>query len=132
MNISKSKKVVVFFGVVAVFVLVLGFKMFVLPEINTAQKPWSVVYLATGEIYIGKVSHFPRFRITGETYILQVVQSPAEEEGMEPQASFQLMPIKDVLWAPEKLYLNREQVVFYGPVLETSRVGEAIKEAGKW
>ena len=114
-----------------VVVLVLGFGFYVYSEMNISKKPWSVVYLATGEIYVGKLSHFPKFQISSETYILQVVRIPAEE-GMEEQTSFQLTPIQDALWAPEKLYLNREQVVFYGPVLETSKVGEAIKEAGKW
>ena len=130
----KSKKSLIIL-VVAVLVLALG--TFLYSELNISKKPWSVVYLATGEIYVGKISCFPKFRISGDAYILQVVKIPVEptegeEVSEEPQTSFQLTPIQDALWSPEKLYLNRKQVVFYGPVLETSKVAEAIKEVGKW
>lgn len=125
----RTKKSLIVTVVIIILVLALGY--FVYSEVNIAKKPWSVVYLATGEIYVGKISHFPKFQVSGDAYILQLVKTPAEE-GVEAQTSFQLTPILDALWAPEKLYLNRDQVVFYGPVLETSQVAEAIKEVGKW
>ena len=125
----RTKKSLVITGILVILVLALGYCAY--SEMNIAKKPWSIVYLATGEIYVGKISCFPKFQISSDAYILQVVKTPAEE-GVEAQTGFQLTPIQDALWAPEKLYLNREQVIFYGPVLETSKVGEAIKEAGKW
>lgn len=133
---KKSKKSLIILLVVIV-VLIFGFGFYLYSELAISKKPWLVVYLATGEIYVGKISHFPRFQISGDAYILQVVEIPTEQiEGEEPTGetttSFQLTPIQDALWAPKKLYLNQDQVVFYGPVQETSKVGEAIKEAGKW
>ena len=131
----RTKKSLVITGILVILVLALGYCAY--SEMNIAKKPWSVVYLATGEIYVGKISCFPKFQISNDAYILQVVKVPVEQiEGQEPTGetttSFQLTPIQDALWAPEKLYINRDQVIFYGPVLETSKVGEAIKEAGKW
>lgn len=125
---KKSKKcLIICISVIVVLVLALG--VFLYSELAISKKPWSVVYLATGEIYVGKISCFPKLQIH-DAYILQVVTTPAEE-GVEAQTSFQLTPLKDALWAPKKLYLNSKQVVFYGPIEETSQVAEAIREAGK-
>ena len=92
------------------------------------SKEHSVVYLSTGEIYIGKLSYLsmPRFKLT-DAYRLQAVKDPADET----KTNFQLTPLKDALWSPQKLYLNPDQVVFYGPIEESSKAGEALKNAGK-
>jgi flagellar basal body-associated protein FliL len=130
----KSKKsIIIFIVVIVLLILALGY--FLYSELNISKKPWSVVYLATGEIYVGKVSCFPKLRIT-DAYILQMVNKPVEptageEVTGETKTSFQLTPIKDALWAPKKLYLNPKQVVFYGPVEENSKVAEAIRNAAK-
>ena len=127
---KKSKKSLII-CISVIVVLVLGFGFYVYSELNISKKPWSVVYLTTGEIYVGKISSFPKLQIF-DAYILQVVKKTEEEiEAGEPQTSFQLTPLKDALWAPKKLYLNSNQVVFYGPVREDSKVAEAIREAGK-
>lgn len=121
-----KKSSIIHFGII--IVLVLAIAIFAYSEMDISKKPWSVVYLTTGEIYVGKISHFPKFQISGDAYLLQVVKK--QEEGSEEiKTSFQLTPIKEALWAPKKLYLNSDQVVFYGPVLETSKVAEAIRGA---
>ena len=128
--------VVAFFGVVK-FLKISSFS-----ELGVSENQWSVVYLASGEIYVGKISPVHtawgvgrEVEVSGDAYILQVVKNTVEPEGGgQPQVetNFQLTPINEALWAPEKLYVNKKQIVFYGPVLESSKVGEAIKEAGKW
>jgi len=126
----KSKKCLII--LIVVVVLVFGFGFYLYSELAISKKPWSVVYVTTGEIYIGKLSSFPRFQLF-DAYLLQVVKKPGAEtdEGVQEETQFQLTPLKDALWAPKKLYLNKEQVVFYGPVREDSRVAEVIREAGK-
>lgn len=127
----KSKKsLIIFIVVIVLLVLTLGFCVY--SELNISKKPWSVVYLTTGEIYVGKISCFPKLQIH-DAYILQLVKKPAEGEEVteETKTSFQLTPLKDALWAPKKLYLNPKQVVFYGPVEENSKVAEAIRGASK-
>jgi len=130
----KSKKFLCVFVVVVVLVLVFG--VYVYSELNISKKPWSMVYLTTGEIYIGKISNFPKLQIH-DAYIFQVVNRPVEptegaigEEG-KTETSFQLTPLKDALWASKKLYLNSKQLVFYGPLREDSKALEAIREVGK-
>ena len=129
----KSKKSLIIF-IVVIVLLVLAFGFYVYSELNISKKPWSVVYLTTGEIYVGKVSHFPKLQLF-DAYILQIVTPPEAktEEGIQekPKTSFQLTPLKDALWAPKKLYLNPKQVVFYGPIEENSKVAEAIRGAAK-
>ena len=132
----KSKKSLVIFSGVIVLAVLICLALFVVPATKITNKPWSVIYLATGEIYVGQISKCPVFhlkglQISGDSYILQVVKTPVEGTE-ELQTNFQLTPIKEALWAPKKLYLNREQVVFFGPVSETSKVAEAVKEADKW
>ena len=84
---------------------------------------FSVVYMATGEVYIGELSTFPRLSLVNG-YQYQTVNDPKTEG----KTSLQLAPLSDAVWAPRKLYLNRDQVVFYGPIAETSQVFKAIKD----
>ena len=92
------------------------------------SKEHSVVYLSTGEIYIGKLSYLsvPKFKLV-DAYRLQAVKDAEDET----KTNFQLTPLKDALWSPQKLYLNPDQVVFYGPIEEGSSAGEALRDAGK-
>ena len=85
---------------------------------------YSVVYLATGEVYVGKLTTFPDLELTG-SYILQVTKSATDPT----QSAFQLQPIDQALWAPKVLHLVKDNVVFYGPILPTSKIGQAL--AGK-
>jgi len=80
---------------------------------------FSVVYLTTGEVYVGKLS-YPQMTLT-DAYILQTTQDPSG------QNTFQLVPLSEALWATKEIRLNRDQIVFSGPIMEKSRVVEAIK-----
>ena len=89
---------------------------------NAFNKPYSAVYLSTGEIYIGKLSTFPKLALS-DVYLLQVVPNPDDAT----QKAFQLAPLKDSLWAPDRIYLNDEQVIFIAPVREDSEVAKTLK-----
>jgi len=86
------------------------------------SKPYSVVYLSTGEIYVGKLSTFPRL-ILKDAYLLQLV--PDAEDSS--QSSYQLVPLSSTLWSPQKIYLNDDQVVFTAPVRDDSKVAQTLK-----
>ena len=94
--------------------------------INKANKEagYSVVYLSTGEVYIGKLSTFPDFELK-DAYILQV----AKDEKDASKTNFQITPVSEALWAPESIHLVKDNVVFYGPLLSTSKIAQTI--AGK-
>jgi len=89
---------------------------------NTKTKNnYSIVYLSTGEVYVGKLSTFPDLRLK-DAYILLVTQDPADKT----KNNFQLNPIAEALWAPEYLQLTKENVVFHGPLLKTSKIAETL------
>jgi len=114
MHISKKNIIVGF-----VVLVVIGFGFWV----NKTSKDtgYSVVYLATGEVYVGKLTTFPTLQLKNG-YILQIVKDPNDES----KSNFQLQPIKEVLWASEALTLVKDNVVFYGPLLSTSKIAETI------
>ncbi|MCK5123063.1 MAG: hypothetical protein KAQ87_02855 [Candidatus Pacebacteria bacterium] len=123
---SKKKKLVI---VVAVLVIAVAGAMGSCVYTKwQMSKEHSVVYLSTGEIYIGKLSYLsmPKFKLTN-AYRLQAVKDATDET----KTNFQLTPLKDTLYSPKKLYLNPDQVVFYGPIEEGSSAGEALRDAGK-
>lgn len=105
--------------VVAVVLIVLGVAFF----INKKNKgnDYSVVYLTTGEVYIGKLTTFPDFQLR-DGYILVVTK----DETDTTKNNFRLNPINQALWAPESIHLVRNNVAFYGKLLKTSKIAETI------
>ncbi|MBI4193361.1 MAG: hypothetical protein HY536_01915 [Candidatus Colwellbacteria bacterium] len=89
---------------------------------------YSAVYLTTGEIYIGRLSLFPRVSMENP-YLLQIVADEKDKAKTVPQ----LMPLSDVVWSPKRLYINRDRIVFYAPVKSESEAAKALagKEAGR-
>ena len=91
--------------------------------LKNRQQPqgFSVVYLQTGELYVGKLTLFPRMKL--DTAYAVRVSDPAKN-------TFQLNPISEMVWAPQMLYLNREKVVFWGPLDENSSAAKGFKQKG--
>ena len=122
-NMSKSK---LFIGLIVlillILVLVLGYMVFV--KNNQSQKSYSVVYLASGEVYVGQLSLYPKMSLS-DAYVLQVTQDPKDTS----KNNFRLASLKDALWSPDKIYLNKEQVIFYGKVGEGSQIDKTLKQA---
>lgn len=116
--VNKNKfKVVSVILVAVLMVVAVHFSFF-----GKRDNEYSVVYLSNSEVYIGKLTNFPRLSID-DAYLLQVVKDPSDPS----KNNFQLNPIKDTLWAPKHLYINRDQVIFYGPLEEGSKIMETIK-----
>src|SRR3989344_527822 len=112
-----SKNNIILLAVVVVLVVVVGyFKGF-----SRVTSGTSVVYLSTGEVYVGNLSLFPVMELKNG-YILATVPDPADPK----KTNFQLNPLTEALWAPKHLYLNKKQVVFYGPILPNSKIAEAL------
>jgi hypothetical protein len=105
-----------------------GVGTYLIPKIprNAVQRiftpGYSAVYLRTGEMYVGQLYMFPRMKLVNP-YILQSVPASAES----PSGGYQLSPLSQSLWAPNVIYLNPEQVVFYGPVGEGSKIWDALQ-----
>jgi hypothetical protein len=103
--------------VVVLVVLIIG----LLKYKEMKSSGYSVVYLTTGEVYVGKLTTFPSLQLT-DGYILQVTKDAVDPT----KNSFQLNPINQALWAPQVMYMNRQNIVFYGPLLSTSKIAETL------
>ncbi len=113
--------------VIVVVVLVVGFTVSLFGKnLGINKDDYSIVYLTTGEVYIGKLDTFPDFRLD-DAYILQVTKDATDPN----KNNFQLQPIKDALWAPEVLYLIKKNVVFYGPLSSLSAIAKKLAEQVK-
>jgi|SRR3989344_1047996 len=117
-----SKNQVVIIVVILLVVVGVGFWA---KKMNK-EDGYSVVYMTTGEVYIGKLSSFPDFELT-DAYIFQVTKDVTDET----KANFQLQPIKEALWAPKSMHLVKDNVVFYGPLMSNSKIAETIAGQGK-
>jgi len=124
---NRKKKLIITAVAVFVIIAVAVGVFYVYPKLEMG-KSYSVIYLNTGEIYIGKLSYlsFPRFKLT-DAYRLQTIKDPEDET----KTNFQLVPLKESLYSPRELYLNPAQVVFYGPIGETSKASEALRNANR-
>lgn len=123
MPVGKEKKwflVVVILVIVIVLALVLKKS---LASSDAAGTPYSAVYLQSGEMYVGKLTLFPKM-ILRDAYLITNV--PDAEDSTKNNV--QLQPAKNFIWSPTALYLSRQQVVFYGAVGAGSTVDEALKQ----
>ena len=117
-NMNKKNNIVL----AVVLVLVVAGVAFLIYK-NNKKQDYSIVYLTTGEVYIGKIVTFPDFQLTNG-YILQIAKDPADPT----KNNFQLNPIKDALWAPQVLHLVKDNIVFYGPLLSDSVIAKKLAE----
>ncbi|MFA5777921.1 MAG: hypothetical protein WC870_00295 [Candidatus Paceibacterota bacterium] len=117
-----SKKNIVIVGVLVLIIVILGVLQFKAKRADF----YSVVYLTTGEVYVGKLTTFPIFQLK-DSYILQVTKDATDPT----KNNFQLQPISEALWAPESLRLERDNVVFYGPLLASSKIAETLAAQNK-
>ena len=111
--------------VVIVLVLVVLGAGFLINKKN-GENNYSVVYLTTGEVYVGKLSTFPDFELK-DSYILQIAKDATDPA----KSNFQLNPISEALWAPQTLHLIQKNVIFYGPLLPTSKIAQTLAQKGK-
>lgn len=121
MNMSKKNIIV---GVIVV--LVIAGVAFLINKQNQGSGAYSVVYMTTGEVYIGQLSTFPDFQLENG-YILQVSKDVADVA----KNTFKLQPLKDALWAPQSLHLIKDNIAFYGTLMSDSVIAKKLAEQAK-
>ena len=119
MNISKKNIVIV---VVVLVMLGIGFMIYK----NNKDVNYSVIYMTTGEVYVGKLSTFPDFELR-DGFIFQVTKDVKDST----KTNFQLQPIKDALWAPQSMHLIKDNVVFYGELMSDSKIAETLAKQAR-
>lgn len=88
---------------------------------NNKNQDYSIVYLSTGEVYIGKLTTVPDLQLR-DSYILQVTKDVADPS----KNNFQLQPVKDALFAPKSLHLVKDNIIFYGQLTPESKIAQTL------
>ena len=112
-----NKKNIIIVAIVVLVIVGVG----VLVNKKNKEQGYSVVYMTTGEVYIGKLTTFPDLQLT-DGYIFQATKDEKDPN----KNNFQLQPIKDALWAPKSLHLVKDNVVFYGPLSPNSKIAQTL------
>jgi len=85
------------------------------------ESEYSAVYLATGEIYFGKLHRFPKFYLSDAWLLQRGVSSETNPTGIN------ILPFNQAFWGPtDKIYLNRDQVIFIAKLRNDSPVKDFI------
>lgn len=112
-NINK-----ILLGLIVVIVLALA-GLFVWRAWGTGANYYAVS-LKSGELYFGKLSFFPRFKLSN-VYLLQVNQQNS-------QTPVSVQKLTNVFWGPEDyLKINRDEVVWFTKLREDSQLAQLIK-----
>ena len=110
-------------GIVAGVVVIVALFMVAFVYLQWYRGNLSVIYLANGDLYVGKLTTFPRL-VLHEGYQYQTAPDPKD-----PSKSIsRLVPMSEASWAPVQVSLNKSQVIFYGTLLESSDIYKAIKD----
>ncbi|MFH1608416.1 MAG: hypothetical protein ABH951_00145 [Patescibacteria group bacterium] len=118
----KNKNTILVILIVILVLVIVAISTGFLPKFKK-DKQYNMVYLSTGEVYIGKLSSLMSNRIImTDSYILNTVKDMNDET----KTNFQLSPLKDNIVSSEKLYINKDQIIFYGPIKADSKIGEAL------
>jgi hypothetical protein len=111
---SKLKNLIIFLGAILIGIL-LGFSLIYLTK---KKSNYYAVFLNNGAVYFGKLSTFPKLKLS-DAIFFQVDQ--------QGQASFQRF--KEAFWMPKgAIYLNQNSILFIAPLDENSPLVNLIEQ----
>jgi len=101
-------------------VLLIAFLVFLFVKFNSSASQklsrYSAVYLKTGDIYFGELSHFPQFGIKNPWFLQKTV-----DENNQPQIG--IAPLVSVFWKPgNKIILNEKEIIFWARLRSDSQI----------
>lgn len=122
----KTRVILVALVVLVVLVLIgfgvwLGSSLFGAALSNpSGPSPYSAVYLATGDIYYGKLSWFPFPHLT-DVWVLEHGQNASG------QAQIGVAPFTSSFWGPvDEIDLNPREIVFWTRLRNDSQLAQAL------
>jgi hypothetical protein len=133
----KSKKMWVTSALVVVVLVVLGLgagaysMMAANAGVKTGQ--YQAVFLTNGQVYFGKLaSTGDRYAKLSDIYYLQVQQSVQPADSSKDQPKVSLAKLGSELHGPEdEMQINRDQILFWENLKDSSKVVTAIKDNQK-
>jgi hypothetical protein len=111
---NKLKNLIIFLGAILIGIL-LGVSLIYLTK---KKSNYYAVFLNNGAVYFGKLSTFPKLKLS-DAIFFQVDQ--------QGQASFQRF--KEAFWMPKgTIYLNQNSILFIAPLNENSPLVNLIEQ----
>jgi hypothetical protein len=111
---NKLKNLIIFLGAILIGIL-LGVSLIYLTK---KKSNYYAVFLNNGAVYFGKLSTFPKLKLS-DAIFFQVDQ--------QGQASFQRF--KEAFWMPKgTIYLNQNSILFIAPLDENSPLVNLIEQ----
>ncbi|MBI5220630.1 MAG: hypothetical protein HY978_02200 [Candidatus Liptonbacteria bacterium] len=118
-----SKRLISILVVLVIVLIILGVWITVMLTRAPEQRAsaFSAVYLASGDIYFGKLSWFPWPKLTN----VWVLQRAVDEKG---QTQIGVVPFANAFWGPvNQVSLNPRQVLLWASLREDSQVVKALE-----
>jgi hypothetical protein len=104
-----SKKNLILFLIAILVSVLLGPALIYLTK---QRENYYAVYLNNGAVYFGKLSTFPRLKLSDAVFIQ-----------FDNQGNASVQRFKDAFWLPKgSIYLNRNSVLFIAPLAENSQL----------
>jgi hypothetical protein len=111
---SKLKNLIIFLGAILIGIL-LGVSLIYLTK---KKSNYYAVFLNNGAVYFGKLSTFPKLKLSDAIFF------QFDQQG---QASFQRF--KEAFWMPKgTIYLNQNSILFIAPLDENSPLVNLIEQ----
>ena len=123
MQLSPRQKVFLF-CLASLAVLVFIFFEYHYVRSRQIAKVYSVVRFTNGDTYVGHLSTFPSL-VLRDGYVIQTLK----DQDNSGQTNFQLLPLAETVWSPQKIYIERSQVLFYGPLNNSSKIAATLRAA---
>ena len=115
---SKLNKILI--SIVIILLIVLGAVLYW--QKVGFEKPYWAVYLNTGDIYFGKLSHFP-FLSLSDVWFFQ-------RNANDAQNPLSVAKFTNALWGPQdKIYLNEKNIIWKAKLKEDSQILNFIKNS---
>ena len=113
---SKLNKILIF--LVIVLLMALGVVLY--RQKGGFENPYYAVYLSSGDVYFGKLRHFPELALTDVWFL--------KRNENNSQIPVSLSKFTDAFWSPDdELRLNSDNVIWTAKLRDDSQVVQAIK-----
>lgn len=120
-KVCKTPLIITSVTVVCVAVIIIAITVFLPRAISSSG--YTAVHLEGGEVYFGKLSRFPRLTLS-DVHTIQVIPDP---KGIN-DSTVLIVPFNSAIWGPERLYLNRDKILYISEVSEDSQVMRGIRQ----
>lgn len=113
-----NKKIKILIWILGVVVVVLA--AFLVWQIFFKESSFYAVYLRSGDLYFGRLTHFPVFGLK-QVYMLQINQQDA-------QNPLSIQKFTNIFWGPEDfMKINDNEVVWVTKLREDSQLVQVLK-----